>query len=415
MSRSVIDQIRDELVTGVDRYEVRRRRVRAASVAAVVAVVIAAGTVAWNADNTGSKVQVQSDPDTTTTTQPAPQLEAGPLPGLQRLPSPPGNAMLTAPVSIGGAILFVVQLIDYGPFDAFAYNVETRAWRRIADAPSNIGNVATKIWTGRELFVCCGALPSGGEGAGAAAAYDPTTDAWRVLPDAPVHGYATSVWTGTDVIVVAPDGVASFDPDRETWTMLPALPALETFNESVWTGDYLVVWPAPGSRTVHAGQAYNPRTRTWLPLSAPPEQSWPAMLDIAWVDDALVIVGGLPAAGDGSERLVGARFDPTTRNWTPMPDPLPEPDGCECNLGSQTTLWTGKELLMHVGALASGLSADGALFAYDTAQDAWQLIGDTKETALVPVAMAGSRVLLQRDGDYFLSEPGWSPTGFHAP
>ena len=63
---------------------------------------------------------------------------------------------------------------------------------------------------------------------------------------------------------------------------------------------------------------------------------------------------------------------------------------------------------MHAGALASGLSADRALFVYDRNANAWQLVGDTKATALEPVVMAGGRVLLQRGRDYFLSAPGWT-------
>jgi hypothetical protein len=36
-------------------------------------------------------------------------------------------------------------------------------------------------------------------------------------------------------------------------------------------------------------------------------------------------------------------------------------------------------------------------------------VGKTAETALRPVAMAGNRVFLERDGRYFLSAPDWRP------
>jgi hypothetical protein len=169
-----------------------------------------------------------------------------------------------------------------------------------------------------------------------------------------------------------------------------------------------VVWPAPGSRTVQPGAIYDPATREWRQIPDPPERSWPAIPDIAWVDDSLVVVGGLPAETASSERLVSARYNPSTHAWMSIPDPLPEPDGSEGNLGSQTTLWTGRQLLMHVGALASGLSSDGAFFVFDATANAWRLIGDTKATALQPVAIAGDRVVLQRDNEYFLSAPGWT-------
>jgi hypothetical protein len=93
---------------------------------------------------------------------------------------------------------------------------------------------------------------------------------------------------------------------------------------------------------------------------------------------------------------------------------LPEPHPAEGNLGSQVTLWTGADLLLFADSLASGWSASGALFAYDPAANSWRLVGDTKQTALRPTAMAGDRVLLERDRTYYLSDPGWRPAGERA-
>lgn len=413
MSRSVIEQIRDELVTGAERYELRRRRIRAAAVSVVLAVVVGAGALVWNADTAGrSKVLVQPGTTSTTGKGPLPTLTPGPLPGLAQLPPPPGTeALPTAPVWTGHEFLFVGITVDDGPIMALSYNVDTREWREIAHPPSTIGRLATAVWTGQELIVCCGGAP---EGSGAAA-YDPATDTWRLLPDPPVHNYTTAAWTGTDVIVVASDGIASFDPARNAWTSLPTPSELATFNKSLWTGHDLVVWPSPGARAVHTGEVYNPETREWSALPAPPERSWPAMPDIAWLDGSLVVIGGLPGATAGSERLVGARYDRSTNTWAPLPEPLPEPHPAEGNLGSQLTLWTGKELLMFAGGLASGWSATGVLSAYDPTRDSWRLVGDTKETALRPVVMAGDRVLLERDGNYYLSQPGWVPTAPASP
>ena len=62
-------------------------------------------------------------------------------------------------------------------------------------------------------------------------AYAPATDAWRVLPDAPIPSrpYASGVWTGTELLVwggydVSTDGHvtgaddgAAYDPATDTW------------------------------------------------------------------------------------------------------------------------------------------------------------------------------------------------------
>jgi hypothetical protein len=235
MSHSVIDQIRDELVTGVDRYEVRRRRVRAAGVAAVTAVIVTAGTVAWNASNhPGPKLLVQRN-TTTTTTQPAPPLEAGPLPGLQKLPRAPGP-LPVPPVWTGSEFLSVGPLDEAGTLAAYAYDVGARRWRSLSHPPVEIGQGGAAAWTGKELVVCCGWAHASVNASASAVAYNPATDSWRELPDAPVRGYVTSVWTGSALIVVSQDGVASFDPDTETWTRLPRPPVGATFIKSLWTG-----------------------------------------------------------------------------------------------------------------------------------------------------------------------------------
>ena len=407
MSSSVIEQIRDELVAGAERFDRRRRRVRSATVVTALVGIVAATAVVWSAGNEGgSKVLVRPDATSTTARRPAPPLTTGPLPGLVELPPPPGaNALPSSPVWTGREFLFVGTTRDEGPLVALSFDVDTHAWREIARPPSTIGRLATTVWTGRELIVCCGAAPEGS----AAAAYDPTANRWRVLPDPPVHGYTTALWTGADVIVVAPDGVASFDPERDTWTALPTPPALASFNKSAWTGHDLVVWPAPSAREVYAGERYDPDTRTWSTLAAPTRGSWPAVPDVVVGDGSLFLLGGLPAPGSGSERFVGARFDLSTGTWDALPDPLPEPHGCECNLGSQVSLWTGRDLLVFNDALASGASTHGVLMAYDPAHNSWRRVGDTLETALRPAAMAGDRVLLERDGSYYLSEPRWRP------
>ena len=62
--------------------------------------------------------------------------------------------------------------------------------------------MAGVVWTGHEVIIY-----GGGQNSmyGDAAAYDPATNHWRMLPDPPLVVGApnpTVVWTGTSVIVV---------------------------------------------------------------------------------------------------------------------------------------------------------------------------------------------------------------------
>jgi hypothetical protein len=412
MSRSVVEQIRVDLVDGIGRYEQaqRRRRRRAVSVVASVAailVVVAAGVAVWEArhDDRSRVVLVTRSP--------------APLAGLDEVPAPPGPGSLSAeglrglsPVWTGTELLAVGELSDdTGTAVGLSFDPTTQRWRRLPEPPVDLGWRPASAWTGEELIVCCGAGPdSSAPDSSAAAAYDPDTNAWRTLPDAPVQGYAAASWTGDRVIVAAMSGAAAFDPSSEEWNQLPAPPGSGSPVRAAWSGRDLYVWPAPASRTVATGAVLDPATDRWSALPEPPDASWPAIPDLVWTGDSLVVLGGLPGARAGdSQRFVGARYDPATGAWAPLPEPLPEPESCECNLGSHASLWTGRDLLVVVGALASGTSADGVLLAYDPADDAWRTVGDTTDTALVPIAALGDRVLLGRGDRYYLTDPGWRP------
>lgn len=406
----VVDQIRTGLVDGIERYEHgRRRRRRAVSVVASVAVLlaVAAGVVLRDTgDDDGGRVIVGTD-------------GPGPLPGLHEMPAPPAGLRLSAeglrilsPVWTGTELLVVGTTEDPAIVDArtpvaLSFDPGTRRWRQLPRPPLDDASGWATAWTGDELVVCCGGFP---EESSSAAAYDPDTDTWRSLPDAPVHGAAAAEWTGDRVVVVATSGAASFDPASDEWSALPAPPGTGSFPRTAWSGEELYAWPAPATRTVATGAVLDPASGEWSSLPAPAAGSWPAAPDLVWIDDSLVVLGGLPAAmADYSERFVGARYDPATGAWSPLPEPLPEPESCECNLGSQASLWTGRDLLVFVGALASGTSAEGVLLAYDPATDAWRTVGDTSETALVPIATLGDRVLLGRGGELYLSDPDWRP------
>lgn len=171
------------------------------------------------------------------------------------------------------------------------------------------------------------------------------------------------------------------------------------------------MWPRPGQRTAHTGWVFHPGTGEWAKLPPIPSDLAPAIVSIEWAGDRLVVGGGLPAGtADSPERFVLWQLLAGADRWDQIELDVVEPRPCECNLGSQTLLWTGAELFVHLGALASGLSPDGALWAIDLETGDTQLYGTGPRSAHQPVTMLNGEVLW-RDGDgaVFVDLGGYSP------
>lgn len=286
----------------------------------------------------------------------------------------------------------------------WAYNPDAATWRQLSPSPKQPVYGAASVWTGDRAIVCCG------QNSRTTVAYDPGLDSWETLPDAPILGsFAEAVWADGTMILVTGEGAAVYDSTASVWVEMPAPPEpLGRLNEIVWTGTEVIVWPADVARRVSKGLALDPSSGTWRVLPAPPE--WPAVPDIAWTGSELIVWGGLPAASVGSERAVGSRLDPTTGAWTALPEALPEPDGCECNLGSQTLVWTGDQLIVSAGHFSSGIEPlKPLLLDFDPSTDEWSTLGPSPATSWgADGLMAGDRVVLRSDRLY-LSDPDWPP------
>jgi hypothetical protein len=296
-----------------------------------------------------------------------------------------------------------------------AYNPTTGTWRQLPTSPLEPAVAPTGVWTGTEILICCGM--EGGAGSTQAAAYDPKAGTWRSLPDAPLGGpFPVSVWTGSEMLVATQSGVATYNPSTDSWGEMPDPPQpLGRTNEIAWTGNEVIVWPANVTRSVYQGMALAPDTGAWRILPDPP--AWPAALDLVYTNDALFIWGGLPAQS-GSERAVGSRLDLATNEWAELPEPLPEPDGCECNLGSQTVTWTGEYVMVSPGFFSSGLNPiSPLLIAYDPDADTWIRVSGDSPAGLGDDAMlVGDRIVVTEhvitgSNRLLVSPAGWQPTG----
>ena len=309
---------------------------------------------------------------------------------------------------------------------ALAYNPDTSTWRRLSSSPLAPTVAPTGTWTGSEILICCGMegiAPVGGSeiGSNQAAAYDLGTDTWRRLPDAPLGGpFPVSIWTGSEMMVATESGVAAYSPSTNEWRTMPQPPLpLGRTNEIAWTGSELILWPSNVTRNVFQGMALDPNAGTWSVLPDPP--AWPAALDMVFTGDTLIVWGGLPAQR-GSERAVGSRLEPATNEWTELPEPLPEPDGCECNLGSQTLTWTGEYVLVSPGFFSTGLNATAPmLIAYHPQSNSWILVDEESPAGFGDEGLVvGDRILMTENAitgsnRLLISPAGWQPTGAEMP
>jgi hypothetical protein len=192
---------------------------------------------------------------------------------------------------------------------------------------------------------------------------------WRRLPKAPfaVDAALASVWTGKELLVsgltgAGPGGnlqqavaaAAAYDPATRTWHRLAAPPKINTAcrTSAAWTGKDMLVW---GCDLV----AFNPQTNRWRRLPRPPTRQG----IVVWTGRELIGWGG-GCCGDVSSD--GSAYNPATNTWRKL---APAPVG-----GQQSPVgaWTGRELVIVNGSGPDGQPVGGA--AYNPRRNTWRRI-----------------------------------------
>lgn len=221
-----------------------------------------------------------------------------------------------------------------------AYNPSSNTWRTLPPSGLTPRQNAVTVWTGKELVVWGGLNSDDTTAYSDGARLDPVTGTWRRLPAAPVpaRGQAADAWSGHEVFVWGGDtgaggpgrGIvgrgAAYDPTTNTWRVLPLSPLrAKSSPAGVWTGRFFLVigggegsiLPVPGP----GAAAYDPSTNAWMVLPTAPSYPPPApngptgpadqrFAGLAvWTGKAVVLVGG----NDGV--LQGPRSDGL--EWTP--------------------------------------------------------------------------------------------------
>lgn len=254
--------------------------------------------------------------------------------------------------------------------DGAQFNPDTNRWMSIARSPLARRFGHTAVWTGEEMLVWGGAYGDFAGERSDGAAYDPDTDRWRLLAESPLVGryLHSAVWTGKEMLLwggsddaetegfhgepsrYLADG-AAYDPASDSWRRLADAPfAPRAAHTAVWTGSEMLVWDGI------EGADYDPASDTWRRLPTSPLSARYGHTAV-WTDEEMLIWGG-NESGRGTCFLAdGAAYSPKRDAWTPLPDsPLDPRD-------RHAAVWTGNAMVVWGGCcIGSAYRADGALF-----------------------------------------------------
>jgi hypothetical protein len=234
---------------------------------------------------------------------------------------------------------------------------------------------------------------------GIAAAYSPATNSWRLLPPAPIGGYADTIatWTGSRWLLFDTYPVfvatgkrhavagASYDPATNRWTPT-APPPVAGVGQVAWTGSQAIVV------TAEATESYNPVTNHWT-LYAPPPSAAGQFLSSegrtpVWSGSRLYIPLGGSFRVTGRSVLGLAVFDPATSQWTVSRAPA--------GVNSAVLEWFNGQIAVlpdsflpsgAVGTFSDTTPLDGVSYAYEPATNTWRRLATA--ALVVPMSIRG--------------------------
>lgn len=200
------------------------------------------------------------------------------------------------------------------------------------------------------------------------------------------------IWTGKEVIVwgggsqsvVRNDG-GRYDVATDTWRpmALSNAPSPRWLHAAIWTGHEMIVWGGRAQfenlQVKGDGARYNPSTDTWTPLPTKDAPAARSQMAAVWTGKEMLIWGG---SGEGwLVEAKGARYNPQANVWQALTEEnAPEPRQ------GPSAVWTGSEMIVWGGVR---FSPDQIYFntggRYDPARDAWVAL----PTNGVPTARVG--------------------------
>jgi hypothetical protein len=284
-------------------------------------------------------------------------------------------------------------------------------WREIAPSPLSPREEHVAVWTGTEMIVWGGRFQGGGTvvenedgsvsvsgsaregdrltGLRDGAAYDPSTDTWRRIADAPFEGdyLHRAVWTGTEMIVVGRDRLveepdaAAYDPATDSWRTITAPPidrGLHEFELLMIDNGTLLLFSGSQNNATTAARvdAYDIDADRWTPRAI--------FSGVTRINEAVVVGDEVWATGeerqaDGSVVTIDLRSTNRGESWGWSPFGFtPSPD-------STTGVWIA-EVDGDLVTVAGDRRTDAVTTFWDINADGTPLVGgnsvrSTTETA----------------------------------
>ena len=298
-------------------------------------------------------------------------------------------------------------------------------WRAIPEAPLTPRSQHGAVWTGTEMIVWGGWASEGAAtaytffAAADGAAYDPASNAWRPIAQAPVVGRSAPqvAWTGSEMLVIGgydatfsplTDG-AAYDPATDAWRTLAPLPAEFSHVQPAiaWAGRELVAVAGNGTLAV----AYRPESDTWRELPAPPLPDDLYSVHLVSSGDEIIAMG---SPNGISATAVFAVYDPASEEWRRLPEsPV-------VALNGSAPVWIGGELLVISRSLATGqpeaVPPDTTYISlYNPETDSWRTAGAQEVYQPTGASIWTGDLLISVDAAYDPSEDAWMALPSHPP
>lgn len=265
----------------------------------------------------------------------------------------------------GGSVLVDVdgRLRHRATAAGAVYDPKLDQWTRVPDAPIGQLQQPVALWTGREMIILgAKAIRLGAEESNEAislpaAAFNPDTGSWRLLPELPVTpgpfgpGPVAAVWAGDAVVAsgaaIGDDTVAVYRPDSDEWETLNIPMGPRSGHTMVWTGTEVIIWGgSPRDSELPVGLALNPDTSEWRALPPPPVTER-AGHGAAWTGTGLLMWGGtiVRPLGNTPERLsFGVLHNPQSDQWILVD--APDSPGDALGPAAFRIVWLGNAALL---------------------------------------------------------------------
>jgi N-acetylneuraminic acid mutarotase len=213
--------------------------------------------------------------------------------------------------------------------NGYVYDPSSQAWSPIADAPQALEAPFGGFANGSMYLA--GGWDNSGNASTAVYAYDPSANSWSQAASLPtaLSASATAVLDGQLYVVggcttgnCAPtsNAVYRYDPGSNSWTQLASYPIAVAFAACAGIAGEVVCaggTDADTGATFTSTYIYDPGTDTWSQGANMPYDDW--AMAYSGSNDQLQIAGGV-TANSATVTNQAAQYDPSSNTWTALPN-----------------------------------------------------------------------------------------------